>query len=70
MSGAMSAPRIRTSETPGHQSTARELNHSATGPAPNSILKGNNIEEDNTALAHLLSLKDLDEANLRGLDKL
>ena len=34
MSGAMSAPRIQTSETLGCQSGARELNHSATGPAP------------------------------------
>ena len=34
MSGAMSVPRIRTSETLGHQSQARELNHSAPGPAP------------------------------------
>ena len=33
-SGAMSAPRIRTGETLGRRSGARELNHSATGPAP------------------------------------
>ena len=32
MSGAMSAPRIRTSGTPGHGSGALELNHSAMGP--------------------------------------
>ena len=30
----MSAPRIRTSETLGPRSGARELNHSATGPTP------------------------------------
>ena len=40
MSGAMSAPRIWTGETLGHQSRAHELNHSATGPAPYQILKG------------------------------
>ena len=34
MSGAMSAPRIRTGETLGRQSGARELNYSATGRAP------------------------------------
>ena len=34
MSGAMSVPRIRTSETLGRRSRAHELNHSATGPAP------------------------------------
>ena len=34
MSGAMSAPRIQTSETLGFQSGVRELNHSATGLAP------------------------------------
>ena len=34
MSGAMSAPRIRTGETLGRQSGAHELNHSAMGPAP------------------------------------
>uniref|UniRef100_A0A9L0JLB2 Prostaglandin E synthase 3 n=1 Tax=Equus asinus TaxID=9793 RepID=A0A9L0JLB2_EQUAS len=33
-SGAMSAPRIQTGETLGRCSRARELNHSATGPAP------------------------------------
>ena len=33
-SSTMSAPRIPTSKTPGRQSGARELNHSATGPAP------------------------------------
>ena len=33
MSGAMSVPRIRTGETLGRRSGARELNHSATGPA-------------------------------------
>ena len=33
MSGAGSAPRIQTSETPGCQSRARELNHSARGLA-------------------------------------
>ena len=30
MSGAMSTPRIRTGETPGHQGRACKLNHSAT----------------------------------------
>ena len=30
----MSAPRIRTSETPGHPRGVRELTHSATGRAP------------------------------------
>ena len=34
MSGAMSAPRIRTGETLGRRSEAPELNHSATRPAP------------------------------------
>ena len=34
MSGAMSAPRIRTHESLGRWSRGRELNHSATGPAP------------------------------------
>ena len=34
MSGAMSVPRIQTSETPGRQSAACELNHSGTGLAP------------------------------------
>ena len=34
MSGVMAAPRIQTCETLGRQSGARELNHSATGPAP------------------------------------
>src|SRR3712207_6340465 len=34
MSGAMSVPRIQTSETLGHRSGAHELNHPATGPAP------------------------------------
>uniref|UniRef100_A0A3Q2HGB6 Ubiquitin conjugating enzyme E2 R2 n=3 Tax=Boreoeutheria TaxID=1437010 RepID=A0A3Q2HGB6_HORSE len=38
MNGAMSAPRIRTSKTLGRQSRARELNHSATGPAPGIFL--------------------------------
>ena len=33
MSGAMSVPRIQTSETLGRRSTASELNHSATRPA-------------------------------------
>ena len=36
MSGATSVPRIRTSKTLGHQSGARELNHSATGLTPAS----------------------------------
>nr|XP_023499823.1 uncharacterized protein LOC111774057 [Equus caballus] len=40
MGGAMSAPRIQTHETLGHQSRVCELNHSAMGPAPeNRILK-------------------------------
>ena len=39
MSGAMSVPRIQTGETLGSRSLARELNHSAMGPAPYSILK-------------------------------
>ena len=34
MSGAVSVPRIRTGETLGHRSGAHELNHSATGLAP------------------------------------
>ena len=34
MSGAMSTPRIQTSETLGHRSRAQELNHSTTGLAP------------------------------------
>ena len=34
MSGARSVPRIRTSETLGHQNGVCELNHSATGLAP------------------------------------
>ena len=34
MSGAMSAPRIRTGETLGRGGGSRELNHSATGPVP------------------------------------
>uniref|UniRef100_A0A9L0RGG0 Single-strand-selective monofunctional uracil-DNA glycosylase 1 n=1 Tax=Equus caballus TaxID=9796 RepID=A0A9L0RGG0_HORSE len=34
MSGAMSVPRIHTSETLGHRSGVREVNHSATGLAP------------------------------------
>ena len=34
MSGAMSAPGIRTGETLGRRSGVRELNRSATGPAP------------------------------------
>ena len=34
MSGTMSAPRIQTGETLGRCSGARQLNHSATGPAP------------------------------------
>ena len=37
MNGAMSAPRIRTGQTLGRQSRARELNHSATGPAPKNL---------------------------------
>ena len=37
MSGAMSVPRIQTSETLGRQSRAHELNHSVTGPAPKHI---------------------------------
>ena len=43
-SSAMSVPRIRTSETLGHHSGARELNHSATEPDPQSsvsFLKNN-----------------------------
>ena len=35
ISSAMSTPRIWTSETLGSWSGARELNHSAMGPAPN-----------------------------------
>ena len=38
MSGAMSAPRTQTSETLDHRSRARELNHSASGPAPHFIV--------------------------------
>lgn len=38
MSGTMSAPGIQTRETLGCRSGARELNHLATGPAPNSII--------------------------------
>ena len=34
MNGAMSVPRIRTSETLGCQSRAHKLNRSATGLAP------------------------------------
>ena len=34
MSGAMSMPRIQTSETVGRQSGAHEFNHLASGPAP------------------------------------
>ena len=34
MSGAMSTPRIQTSEIPAPQSRVHELNHSATGLAP------------------------------------
>ena len=37
MSGAMSTPRIQTSETLGRHSGVRELNHSATGPARSTI---------------------------------
>ena len=41
MSGAMSAPRIWTSETLGRQNREWELNHSATGPAQHkTIFKG------------------------------
>ena len=39
MSGAMSTPRTRTGETLGCQSRARELNHSAMGPAPSCSFK-------------------------------
>ena len=38
MSGAMYAPRIRTSETPGRQSGAHKLNHSATVLATDMFL--------------------------------
>ena len=38
MSSAVSAPRIWTGETLGHWSRGSELNHSATKPAPGSIL--------------------------------
>ena len=37
MSGAMSEPRIWTDETLGGRSRARELNHSASGPAPDTL---------------------------------
>ena len=37
-SGAMSTPRIRTSETMGCWSRARELKHLASGPAPNYLI--------------------------------
>ena len=42
MSGTLSMPRIRTRETPGHQSRARELKHWATGLAPS---EGHRVEE-------------------------
>ena len=38
MRGAMSAPMIQTSETLGCRSGVRELNHSATGPAPRFVI--------------------------------
>ena len=47
MSGAMSMPRIPTGEILGHRSRARELNHSATGPAPypiNSLEQNRNLQ--------------------------
>ena len=38
MSGAISVPRIQTDETPGRRSRAHQLNHSATGPAPEALV--------------------------------
>ena len=55
MSGAMSAPRIRTSETLGHRSGARELNHSAMGPAP-VVLVFNFIQISNQLDQFLIDL--------------
>ena len=43
MSGAMSTPRIRTCETLGCGSGARELNHSAMGPAPRQDFNSSSI---------------------------
>ena len=65
MSSAMSAPRIRTSETLGCRSGVRELNHSATASVP--VLGFNNETVRSWGSAFSLDqrearLKDLTQA--------
>ena len=55
----MSAPRIRTSETLGHHSGARELNHSAKGPVPKyKFLKDDIFGTDVELQEKKISLQD------------